>query len=116
MLSCIGFGILPASQAGWFAVLAMIIVTLGEMFMFPLATGFAAKRSLGRDQGSYMGWFAMTFSLASVIAPLIGTAVYEIDRDLFWYASLAIGGFSLIGFYWLAARIGSERRPEGSIN
>lgn len=105
LLSCIGFGILPASQAAWFALLAMIMVTFGEMFMFPLATGFAAGRSIGRDQGSYMGWYAMTFSLASIIAPLVGTAVYEIDHDLFWYASLAVGCFGLVGFYWLAANV-----------
>ena len=105
MLSCLGFGILPASQAAWFAVLAMVVVTIGEMFLFPLATGFAARRSSGRDQGMYMSWFAMVYSLASVIAPLAGTAVYEVDPDLFWYASLGVGLFSLIGFYWLANNV-----------
>lgn len=105
LLSCVGFGILPASQAAWFGVFSMFVITFGEMFMFPLATGFVARQSMGRDQGSYMGWFAMTFSLASVIAPLIGTAIYDFDRDLFWYASLVIGGFSLGAFYWLAAKV-----------
>ncbi len=105
LLACIGFGILPASQAAWFAVFSMIVITLGEMFMFPLATGFAARRSAGRDQGSYMGWYAMTFSFASVVAPLIGTAVYEIDRDLLWHASLWVGCFSVGSLYWLASRV-----------
>lgn len=103
LLSCVGFGILPLSQAAWFAVCAMIIVTFGEMFLFPLTTGFVARRSAGRDQGMYMGWYAMTFSLACIIAPLLGTAVYDVNRNLLWYGSIGIGVFTLAGFYWLAA-------------
>lgn len=102
LLSCLGFGILPLSQAAWFAVFAMIVVTFGEMFLFPLATGFVAKRSDGRDQGMYMGWYAMTFSLACIIAPAIGTYVYDHNRNWLWYGSICIGLLTLIGFYWLA--------------
>jgi MFS family permease len=109
LLSCVGFGILPVSQAAWFAVFAMVIVTVGEMFLFPLATGFVAKRSNGRDQGMYMGWFAMNFSLACIIAPVLGTAVYEFNQDLLWYGSLGIGLFTLAGFYWLAGNL--DRKP-----
>ena len=46
-LACLGFGILPASVAPWFVVLSMVVITLGEMLLFPLATGFAAERSTG---------------------------------------------------------------------
>jgi MFS family permease len=108
LLSCVGFGIMPASQAAWFAVFSMIIITIGEMFMFPLATGFVAERSVGRDQGMYMSWYAMTYSLASVIAPLAGTAVYDFDPHLLWYASIGVGMFAVCGFYWLAKIIASE--------
>jgi MFS family permease len=99
---------MPASQAAWFAVFSMIIITIGEMFMFPLATGFVAERSVGRDQGMYMSWYAMTYSLASVIAPLAGTAVYDFDPHLLWYASIGVGMFAVFGFYWLAKIIASE--------
>ena len=84
-LACIGFGILPASVAIWFVVFSMVIITFGEMLMFPLATGFAAERSSGRDQGMYMSWYAITYSLAAVIGPLLGSVIYGADPDLFWY-------------------------------
>jgi len=77
-----GFGMLPASHATWFAVLSMTVITSGEMFMFPLASGFVAARSNGRNQGMYMSWYAMTYSLAGVVAPLIGTAVYQWGHNL----------------------------------
>lgn len=106
--ACLGFGMLPASHATWFAVLSMIVITAGEMFMFPLASGFVAARSTGRNQGMYMSWYAMTYSVAGVIAPLVGTAVYELSHNLFWYASLGIGAFVLTGSTWLSRQVESS--------
>ena len=111
LLACVGFGILPLSQAVWFAVLAMVVVTLGEMFLFPLATSFVAKRSAGREQGMYMGWYAMTYSLGCIIAPVLGTAVYDVDPNLLWYGSSVIGVFTLAGFYCLATKLTLETVP-----
>ncbi len=104
-LACIGFGMLPAGTAVWFVVFSMIIITLGEMLTFPLATGFVAKRSIGRDQGMYMSWYAMTFSLAAVFAPILGGLAYGVDANLFWYISNLIGVVVLVGFYGLARSI-----------
>lgn len=102
-LACIGFGILPASTAGWFVVFSMAIITVGEMLMFPVATGFTAQRSAGRDQGKYMSTYAMTYSFAAVIAPILGSSIYDVDPDLFWYISMGIGLVVLIGFYLLSS-------------
>ena len=104
-LACLGFGILPLGNATWFAVLSMAVITVGEMFMFPLASGFVAKRSSGRNQGLYMSWYVMMYSLAAVIAPLIGTGVYQFGHHLFWHFSLGIGVFALVGLTWLSKRV-----------
>ena len=104
-LACLGFGILPLGNATWFAVLSMAVITVGEMFMFPLASGFVAKRSSGRNQGMYMSWYVMMYSLAAVIAPLIGTGVYQFGHHLFWHFSLGIGVFALVGLTWLSKRV-----------
>lgn len=108
-LACLGFGMLPASHAHWFAVLSMVVITTGEMLMFPLASGFVAARSTGRNQGMYMSWYVMTYSLAALIAPLAGTAIYELGHSLFWHVSLGIGAFALIGLTWLSKHV--EPRP-----
>ena len=89
--------------------LGMVVITAGEMLMFPLATGFAAERSSGRDQGMYMSWYAITYSLAAVIGPLLGSVIYGADPDLFWYFSNVIGVLVLIGFYLLAASVNREK-------
>ena len=111
-LACLGFGILPLARGYLFACFSMIVITAGEMFMFPLATGFVAKRSSGRDQSSYMSWYAMMYSVACVIAPLIGAAVYGVGHHLFWYVSLGIGLLVLVGFYWLGENVSLSEETE----
>ena len=103
-LACFGFAILPCSKLILFAVVSMYIITLGEMLIFPLATTFTAQQSEGRDAGSYMSWYAMTYSITAVIAPLIGTAIYSLHPDAIWWCSGGVGIVALIGFYWLGAQ------------
>jgi MFS family permease len=98
-LSCFGFAILPISQAVWFTVASMCVITLGEMLMFPLATGYVAKRSTGRDVGMYMSWYSMMYSATAVVAPLLGTFVYQWNKHAFWYVSGIIGVVVLVAFY-----------------
>ncbi len=100
-LACAGFGLLPFGSAFWFCAISMTVITFGEMFMFPLGSGFVAKRSIGRDQGMYMSWYSMMYSTAGMLAPIIGTAVYQYNSHLLWYVSWAIGVCVLAGFYAL---------------
>ncbi len=104
-LACIGFGMLPLGSTYWFCILSMVVITVGEMFMFPLGSGYVAKRSLGRDQGMYMSWYAIMYSTAGTIAPLIGTAAYQRNPHLLWYVSTGVGVFAVAGFYLLSRKV-----------
>lgn len=104
-LSCLGFGMLPFGDSVTYCVLSMLVLTLGEMLWMPLASGWVAQRSARGNQGMYMGWYTMTFSLAAVIAPTLGGALYQYAQNLVWYLSLAAGVATLIGFYVLHARM-----------
>ena len=99
--ACFGFAILPLSTAVGFALVSMLIITFGEMLMFPLATGFVAQRSRGKDAGLYMSWYAMTYSVTSVVAPLAGTAIYQWRPDAIWWCAGVMGVLVLVGFYRL---------------
>mgnify|MGYP001824463277 CR=1 FL=1 len=108
LLSCAGFAVLPLSTAIWFAVVSMCLITLGEMLMFPLATGYVAKRSSGRDVGMYMSWYAMAYSFTAILSPLIGTSVYAVNPHAMWGIAGIVGVLTLGGFYWLDASSGEE--------
>lgn len=110
-LACIGFGILPLSQAVWFAVLSMVIITLGEMLWMPIATGWVGQRCTTKNRGAMMGMYAMTYSIASVIAPIAGGKIYAFNKELLWYGSLGVGVLILGGFFMLA-RLESDPTDE----
>lgn len=116
--ACIGFGMLPFGNTFAFCMLSMGVITFGEMFMFPLGTGFVAKRSMSGNQGMYMSWYAMMFSAAGMLAPFVGTIAYEYDPDMFWILSIAIGIAALLGFYLLertvSGRPATDAMPENA--
>ncbi len=110
-LSCLGFGMLPFGDSVTYCVLSMLVLTLGEMLWMPLASGWVAQRSARGNQGMYMGWYTMTFSLAAVIAPTLGGALYQYAQNLVWYLSLAAGVATLVGFYALHAMLQRQAAP-----
>lgn len=114
LLACFGFGLLPLGTAYWFCILSMVVITFGEMFMFPVASGYVANRSKNRDQGKYMSSYAMMYSIAGIIAPALGTTIYEYNPHLLWLVSFGIGLAALGGFYLLDARTNgpSTNEPE----
>jgi MFS family permease len=104
-LFCLGWGILPFGQTAAYAVLAMLIVTVGEMLSFAMSTGFVANRSGPGGESAYMGWYMVMFAVASVLGPAIGGAIYQVDPNAVWYVSLAVGVLVLLGFQLLALRM-----------
>ncbi len=74
----------------------------------PLSSGWVAQRSEGKNQGLYMGWYSMTYSIAFVIGPTLGGLIYEYNRELVWYLSLIVAVGVLAGFYLLSNRLDAE--------
>ena len=104
--SCLGFGILPFGETFLFAIFSMMIVTLGEMLSMPLSSGWVAQRSRRGHQGSYMGLYSTTYSVAFLMAPAIGGAIYE--TEAFRIGSYEWGGPEVV-WYLSASRIKNAR-------
>lgn len=103
----LGFGILPLGTgfmsfelALSFLVFSAVILTVGEMLSMPIASGWVAERSQGKNQGLYMGWYSMTYSVACVVGPVLGSYIYNYDRDLVWQLTLITGVIVGVGFYF----------------
>ncbi|HEM49391.1 MAG TPA: MFS transporter, partial [Caldithrix sp.] len=98
VLFAAGFGILPLSTTYWFAVITVIIWTLGEMLIFPLVAGLIANRASDDNRGQYMGLFSFTFSLAFVFGPVLGSWIYDnIGPHQLWIGSGVLGILITIG-------------------
>lgn len=104
VLITLGFGMLPFGSSLMFICATVVIWTSGEMLAMPLLSTWVGQRAPAAKRGSYMGAVTATFSLAWIVAPLIGGALYAIQPSAIWYVSLGISPVVAIGFWRLARR------------
>jgi MFS family permease len=106
-----GFGIpiLLASAAGY--ALSVLVWTLGEIAMSPVTPGLISAFAGPRLRGSYQGAQQTVWGIASMAAPLIGTAILErAGAPVLWFSCLATGVAAALVHRALAARISARAR------
>ncbi len=82
------------------ALLAMLIITLGEMLMFPFINTFWVSRSNEYNRGQYASVFSMSFAFAHVLAPTFGSQVVQHSTyHILWYIMFVLCTIASIGFY-----------------
>ena len=108
-----GLAMLPLGPPLAFAILATMVWTLGEMLLLPISTVIVASRAGPSNTGGYMGFYLVTFGAAFVVAPWLGTHVYELHGPgVLWAATGVIGVFVAAGCValrpWLGRRTGGD--------
>jgi predicted MFS family arabinose efflux permease len=82
------------------ALLAMIILTAGEMLMFPFVNTFWVSRSNEYNRGQYAALFTMSFALGQVLAPTFGSQIVQHSGyTVLWYVVFGLCIVASIGFY-----------------
>ncbi len=88
---------LPIQFGLLWAILYMILISFGEIFVMPFSSTYATKRGDGPRQGEYMGLYGLAYSCSNVLAPLVGTQVIaHFGFDALW---LLLVAFSVVA--WL---------------
>ena len=95
----IAFSFLVLTLGNWviFPIVAMLLVTIGEMIAFPFTNAFALDRAKNKNKGAYMALYSMAFSLAHIVAPIIGTQT--VDRygyHINWYLMIVFLGIGML--------------------
>ena len=91
------FGFLP-----WVTILFTVIISIGEIINFPFSNTLALHRSTPNNRGQYMALYSMLFSIASIIAPILG--MYLIDNfgyAVHWNVMGLLCGISAAGLVFL---------------
>lgn len=73
-------------------ILAMTILSVGEIWALPFMSTVTALRSENGNKGAYMGLNGIAFSLSFIVTPFLGT--YVVSR--FGFDSLWIGSFVVL--------------------
>jgi MFS family permease len=105
MLYAIGFGLYgPATTMTWF-VIAMIVLTVGEMLVAPVMQALVARMAPEDMRGRYMAVFGFAWVPPSALAPLAaGVVMDNYDPRWVWYAAAIIGTISAAMFLQLHRR------------
>jgi predicted MFS family arabinose efflux permease len=111
VLMSISFYLLLINTWAGILVISIIIITFGEMFIFPFSNSFALSRAPKGHEGHYMALFTMSFSLAHIASSktgleLIGHFGYQTN----WFFMGTLGLLSVFGCIWLQKLVQIEQK------
>jgi predicted MFS family arabinose efflux permease len=87
------------------ALLFIIAISLGEMFVMPFSSNFVFGRSSGAQQGQYMAFYGIAWAIANILAPFYGTQVIAAWGYNTLWVLLAVQALLVwVGFWYLEKR------------
>lgn len=114
-----GFFLIPFGDSYAYTAMTVILWTIGEMLVFPLIATFIADRAGEESRGRYMGAFTLTFSMAFVLGPIVGSSAYTaFGPRLMWQCAGLVGVGVWLGFFCMyrhLRRMDRIGRPEMAI-
>jgi MFS family permease len=105
-LYAIGFAMYGFVSTYILFLLAMVIITVGEMIVAPVGQALVAKFAPEEMRGRYMAVFGYSWGISFMIGPyLAGIVLDNFDPRFLWYAAGIIGTLSVMGFLGLHRRV-----------
>jgi predicted MFS family arabinose efflux permease len=99
LLLGLGFGLMPLGRGFLYAGFTVAVWTFGEILSMPLLSALIARRASPETRGRYMGFFSFAFSLAFIVGPAGGAAVYgHLGSKALWFGCAAVSGLLAIAF------------------
>ncbi|MFI1502064.1 MDR family MFS transporter [Streptomyces platensis] len=99
LLAGYGFGLTALAGSVAMYAVAVTVWTLGEIINSPTQMGLVVRLSPLHGRGRYQGMYSLSWSVASLVAPLLGGVV--IDRygaDVLWAGCAAVGTVAAVGY------------------
>jgi MFS family permease len=106
-----GFGMI--GFVGGFALflVAVIVITIGEMIFFPTAQALAANFAPENMRGRYMAAYGLAWAIPATIGPAAaGLILDHYNPDLLWYIGGGLCALAAAGFYALHIWLGVQKR------
>jgi len=100
VLFAIGFAILLGKLPYGFYIVAMLVLTLGEMLIFPAVPAAAAQLAPQGKKGAYQGLIGGATSGGRMIGPLLGGMMYDFGGgSSVWRLAITFMGASMVMFF-----------------
>lgn len=98
--------VLNISPVFAFVLMQMVILTMGEMLLFPFMNNFWVNRSSESNRGQYAAVYMMSYSAAIVLAPTIAAQVATwFGFSVLWVVNFILCSFATLGYFLLKKKI-----------
>ncbi len=98
--------VLLPSHAIWVLYLSIFVISISEILIMPFASTVAVNRSNSFNRGSYMGLNGISFSIALITAPFLGTYIAEnFGYTNLWIFNCVMIAIASIGFYYIMKKM-----------
>jgi MFS family permease len=104
LVTGIGFALTAASHSVLPLAATVVVWTFGEMAAAPTSSAYVAELAPVRLRGRYQGAYGVTFALALILAPAVGTRLYAWSPTGLWLICGAVGVLSAALVVRLPAR------------
>lgn len=117
-LYTVGFGMYGFVSGALMFILAMIIITLGEMIAVPVFQAIAANLAPTHMRGRYMAVLGFSGAISGGLGTwLAGQIILYLEPEWVWYLAGIAGAFAALGYVLLYQRtnlpvFGAEAAPE----
>lgn len=92
-------------------ILSMSFLCVGEIWALPFMVTITALRSGKNNKGAYMGLNGISFSIAFIITPYLGTMIAEkFGFPLLWIGTGVLATFIAIAFYFIVPWMIKDRK------
>jgi len=106
-----GFGMFGFVSVYALFMLALVVITMGEMIVMPTTQALAANFAPDDMRGRYMAIYGLTWMIPSAIGPAAaGYILDHYDPNLLWYIGAVLCLSSAVGFYALHQKLGRQKR------
>lgn len=107
----VGFGMYGFVSVYWLFVVAIAIVTIGEMIVMPTSSALAANFAPEAMRGRYMAIFSLVWVVPFAVGPTAaGLILDNYDRNLLWVIGGGLCAVAALAFYLLHLRLGGAKR------
>jgi MFS family permease len=115
LLYALGFGMYGVIASFPLFLLAMAVITIGEMLVAPVSQSVTAALAPEDMRGRYMAVFGFSFGIPFAVGPLLaGLILDNLNPNLLWFAAAGVGLLAAAGFLGLHRLGALGESPDGA--
>ncbi len=108
-LYMVGLAMFGFVSAYWLFIVAILLLTFGEMVVMPISQALAARFAPEDMRGRYMAFYSLAWAVPSTIGPwAAGLILDNYNPDWVWYAAGIVCAIAVIGF--LSLHMSAQKR------